>query len=449
MKKIITLAIAALATMSLSAQQRVMRIHLSDGTSVTHPVDDVTRITFETNGDTPPDDPSAQMVDMGLSVKWAAWNVGADAIDEAGNFYAYGEIEPKQSYTYETYLWRYPDYDDWDCDEWEKYFKLGATITGTPYDVAHVKLGDLWRMPTRQEWDELILNCTWTKTGINGVTGMLATSKINGNTLFFPCAGNMIDEGHTHDGTNAFLWTATEYIQDDITRECRNYRACLDATYQRADGYDYPECGFNVRPVYGPVAEEPLPEVKQPDATTMVDLGLSVKWASMNLGAKSPSGTGLYLCWGELRQKQYTHVYNYSLYDPWEDAYLETPLNICGNAGMDPATAYWGDGWRLPSIAEMQELINLCTWEPSGSAVKVTGPNGNSIIIPACGMETYKGVIIRGTEDVNIASGETRAGADACRTTLVVPRSGSGFGTPVMREWSARAGGLQVRPVHN
>ena len=68
------------------------------------------------------------MVDLGLSVKWATYNMGATAPEEAGNFYAYGETEPKEEYSLETYQWYYPDYNDWDCDEWEKYYRLGTTI---------------------------------------------------------------------------------------------------------------------------------------------------------------------------------------------------------------------------------------------------------------------------------------------------------------------------------
>lgn len=450
MKKLTIFAAAALSVVSLSAQQKVMRLHLADGTSQTHKVENVTKITFEEADDPEnPDDPAIKMVDLGLSVKWATYNVGATSVSEAGNFYAYGEIEPKESYTLQNYKWRYPDYNEWDCDEWEKYLKLGATITGTRYDVAHIKWGDQWRMPTMEEFEELCTNCTWTKTAINGVEGMLGTSAVNGNTIFFPCAGNMIDSGLTHEGTNAFLWTATEYIQDDITAEVRNYRACIDVLSQSAQGYDYPECGFNVRAVYGPVPETVYPEVEKPTADDMVDLGLSVKWASHNLGATTPGGKGLFLCWGEMTEKQYSHSYNYKYYDPYEDSYDDIGTNICGTE-YDAATFYWGDGWRMPSKAEMEELINLCTWEKTSTGYTVTGPNGNSIVLPAYGMETYKGITSRGNESVYYPTGETETGTSSGCTMLLGSRNGYGasFSDPQLRTWSARAGGVQIRPVH-
>ncbi len=443
----------ALGTLAMTAQQqKIMRIHLANGSSETHNVTDVVKITFENDGDTPgpgPVDPQDKMVDLGLSVKWATYNIGATAVDEPGNFYAYGEIEPKDEYTYENYKWAYWDYNDWDCEEWEKYLKLGATITGTKYDVAHMKWGEQWRMPTQEEFNELVLNCTWQKTGINGVTGMLGTSKKNGNTIFFPCAGNMVDAEHTHDGINAFLWTATEYVQDDITQECRNYRACLDANMQRADGYDYPEVGFNVRAVYGAVPEQVRPDVPKPTASDMIDLGLSVKWASFNLGAQTPSGYGLFLCWGELFEKQYTHSYNYKYFDPYTETYEDIGTSICGTQ-YDAATQYWGDGWRMPTKAEMEELINNCTWEKQSNGYKVTGPNGNSIMLPAYGMETYKGVYMRGNESLTYPTGETEFGTSSGAYMLNATRTGYGasFGDPSIQKWSARAGGVQIRPVH-
>ena len=452
MKKAI-LSMMAVAALSMTAQQRVMNIYLSNGDVETIPVSDVLKISFGLSGEEPDPEGGVTMVDMGLSVKWASANVGATKPSDYGNFYAYGEIEPKDVYSWDTYQWRYPDYNDWDCDEWEKYYKLGATFTGTNYDVAHVKWGEQWRTPTKAEWDELIYNCTWQWGAQGSVAGMIATSKVNGNSIFLPAAGNMVDGEHTHDQLGCFYWTSSEYEQPDITQECRNYRANLDATNQSAKGYDYPEVGLSVRAVYDPVPAEKLPSVVKPGADDMVDLGLSVKWAAFNLGASKPGSDGLFFCWGELSEKQYSHTYNYKYYDPLTDDVVDIGSNICGTE-YDAAHVLWGDGWRMPTAAEIQELIEQCTWEASSSGYTVTGPNGNSIFLKASGFMTYKGKPRSSNESGLYFSGEVdgRVNSQGQAMTsqaqaLRFTRSGYSLNTPQLSTFS-RAGGIQIRPVH-
>lgn len=107
-----------------------------------------------------------------------------------------------------------------------------------------------------------------------------------------------------------------------------------------------------------------------------VDLGLSVKWAACNLGASDPSDYGEYYVWG------ITHPgFQYN--------YCTSNSSICGNPQYDAATAEWGNGWRMPSLAECKELINRCRWSWTNlngtPGYKVVGPNGNSIFLPAAG----------------------------------------------------------------
>lgn len=451
MKKLF-LAVAALATLCSAqafAGDKLIRIHHADGTTEVRRVSDVVKITFEDEGDTPDMPQGPEMVDMGCSVKWATYNIGATKPEEAGNFYAYGETEPKEVYSLDTYKWRYEDWEDFDNDEWEKYYKLGETITGTNYDVAHVKWGDQWRTPTKEEFMELIGKCDWTLAALGDVKCMKATSRTTGNSIYFPCAGNMVDAEHTHDGSNAFLWTSTEWDGDDITEDCRNYRACLDAMMQRADGYDYPEVGFNVRAVYGPVPEETI-EAQAPGDDVMVDLGLSVKWASGNVGGPGRVDNS-YFCWGELKQKKYTHTYNYKYYDPLTDDCIDLGESICGT-NLDVATRMWGNGWRMPTAAEMQELVEQCTWEDTGYGFNVTGPNGNSIYLPAQGSMTYMGLphgyasqfpLYYWTGDKAYRTDGSVASWDA--RALVCYRSGSA--APKVDMYS-RMGGIMVRAVH-
>lgn len=435
---------------AMNAQTKVMKIEYKDGTTELKKVTDVQRITFADESDTP--ETTDKMVDLGLSVKWASYNIGATQPWEEGNFYAYGEIEPKATYTVENYKW-YFDWEGEDHDQWEEYLKLGATITGTNYDVAHVKWGEQWRIPTKDEWTELINNCDFEWTGINGMTGAKVTSRINGNSIFLPAAGNMVEANHTHDQLGCFYWTSTEYEQSDITQECRNYRANIDATNHSAEGYDYPDVGFSIRAVYGPVPEVKLPTYTAP--TEMVDLGLSVKWAPMNIGAMSNSGVGDYICWGELYAKQYSHVYNYKWYDPLEDSYIEIGDQISGTE-YDAANVLWGNGWRLPTEAEVQELVERCTWTEDSYGYTVTGPNGNSIYLPACGMQGYRGLptgmsrqsgyYMTGNADVRTTSqGKKMTSTAAC---LRFARGAyNKLGTPEAT-YCSKAGGIQIRPVH-
>ena len=115
-----------------------------------------------------------------------------------------------------------------------------------------------------------------------------------------------------------------------------------------------------------------------------VDLGLpsGVKWATCNVGASSPSDYGDYFAWGETSTKsEYTKGNS--------KTYGKTMDDIVGNSSYDPARANWGDSWRLPTEAELEELRDKCTWtwttEDGHNGYRVKGPNGKSIFLPAAG----------------------------------------------------------------
>ena len=118
------------------------------------------------------------------------------------------------------------------------------------------------------------------------------------------------------------------------------------------------------------------------DGHEYVDLGLSVKWATCNVGASKPEEYGDYFAWGETSTKEeYTEENSLT--------YGKKMSDIAGNAQYDAARANWGGSWRMPTEYEWQELIDKCKWEwgkVTGVKVnKVTGPNGNSIFLPAAG----------------------------------------------------------------
>lgn len=152
----------------------------------------------EENEDNPDEPTPGQMVDLGLSVKWAGWDVGASSPEEYGDFYAWGETETKDEYTEKNYSLNDGErigYRKSDTpDPFGNYRSIpfcaigyetesGQCISGTQYDVAHVKWGGSWRMPTKEEAKELLSQCTKKKVTYKGYEGWLFTGP-NGNKIF-------------------------------------------------------------------------------------------------------------------------------------------------------------------------------------------------------------------------------------------------------------------------
>lgn len=133
-------------------------------------------------------EPSA--VDLGLSVYWASCNVGAFAPEETGGFYAWAETVPKTKYV--AYTHKY-----YSNGTYVKYNENKEYTLDLEDDAAHANWGENWRMPTAEECQELIDNCTWNKMTVNGVNGVIGTSKIPGYTdksIFLPYTGYIDDE---------------------------------------------------------------------------------------------------------------------------------------------------------------------------------------------------------------------------------------------------------------
>ncbi|MGN0037042.1 MAG: hypothetical protein ACI36X_07520 [Bacteroidaceae bacterium] len=136
-----------------------------------------------------------------------------------------------------------------------------------------------------------------------------------------------------------------------------------------------------------PVEPKPEPAPVKPTRGTIsghewVDLGLSVKWATMNVGASSPSDYDDYFAWGETSTKtEYT--------SKTSKTFRKSMGNIAGNVAYDAARANWGGTWRLPTKVECEELVNQCiwTWTTQGghNGYLVKGMNGNTLFLPAAG----------------------------------------------------------------
>lgn len=162
-----------------------------------------------------------EAVDLGLSVKWATFNVGATKPEEYGDYFAWGETESKEDYSWETYKFRTSG-DSYDNVKFSKYNTDSSrgvvdnnTVLDLEDDVAHVKWGGNWRMPTLAEQQELLDNCTWEWTNNyngTGVSGRKVTSNKAGYTdksIFLPAAGFTDGKDFSDTRTGGYYWSSS------------------------------------------------------------------------------------------------------------------------------------------------------------------------------------------------------------------------------------------------
>ena len=179
-----------------------------------------------------------------------------------------------------------------------------------------------------------------------------------------------------------------------------------------------------------------------------LDLGLpsGLKWATCNVGADSPEDYGNYYAWGEVTTKSTydtgnSETYGLSISQLQSQGYIDGEGNL--TPSHDAATANWGGSWRMPTNAELQELVDNCTWEwttQNGvNGYKVTGPYGNHIFLPAAGR--YVSSLYGAGEDGNYWSSTTHEGYsnNACSFHI--------FGGGLNIQYGYRPDGCSVRPV--
>lgn len=209
-------------------------------------------------------------VDLGLSVKWASWNLGATSPEEYGNYYALDQIDNNN------------------------------IVLDPEDDVAHVNLGGNWRMPTDAEWTELRDNCTWTWTTQNGVYGRLVTSNINGNSIFLPAAGGRRDSNLYNAGAEGYYWSSSLNTDNQlhawlvILNSGNVNRLSDDRRYE-----------FSARPVLSPAIESVsinktslsliVGETQKLTATVLPSeaAGLLVSWVSSNPSVATVTADGV------------------------------------------------------------------------------------------------------------------------------------------------------------
>jgi len=176
-------------------------------------------------------------VDLGLpsGLLWAKCNVGATAPEEFGNYYAWGEVSTKDNYEWSTYIYangsertltKYNTSADYGTVDGKKTLEYAD-------DAAHVELGDGARIPTYEEWEELISGTTSEMTRENEVYGRKFTSKTNGKTIFIPTAGYKYQTGTFDQNGIGIYWSSSLDLDHPYSaKSYRFYTSVSDMSYR-------------------------------------------------------------------------------------------------------------------------------------------------------------------------------------------------------------------------
>ena len=230
MKRNLLIAMLLLVAGLQSAWGQKMIVTLDDDSKVEY---DITRVKEVTFVETAPEE-QHEWVDLGLpsGTLWATCNVGASSPEEYGDYFAWGETVQREDYTPAAYA----------------YNNIMETITAynaqsddrcllPEYDAATANLGTEWRMPTREEFDELYRETTFVWTTLNGVEGRLLTGR-NGNSIFLPATGFYLDDKLICTGLGIYwsssLQTTSQVSAWSLHFDYENCHVC--ATYERSRG---------------------------------------------------------------------------------------------------------------------------------------------------------------------------------------------------------------------
>lgn len=182
-------------------------------------------------------------IDLGLTVKWAACNIGAASAEKLGDYFAWGEnvghSDGKSQFDWSSYFYT-PNHDG---RSFIKYNKSAKTRLDLSDDVAHAKMDGRWRMPTKAEMDDLVNKCTWKWTKISFAFGYLVVGP-NGNAIFLPAAGGW-EESKLVSNQKGFYWTSSLDTLDDSTANALYFESGTKSVEK-----EYRCIGFSVRPVY-------------------------------------------------------------------------------------------------------------------------------------------------------------------------------------------------------
>lgn len=374
MRKLFAIILSAICLNGF-AQEQTPTVNIWVGGQY-YEVENVDSITF---GKVEKPDPTKNIVavDMGFGVKWADRNIGAQNPEDYGGYYSWGETDTKETYRWSNYKYGTGSSNISKYNESDNLVTLDASD-----DAASVATNGVYRTPTADEMQQLIDSCTWEWTTENGVEGYKVTAQ-NGNSIFLPAAGRYFGTKTSYTGRNGYYWSSSLYIMSTADYSYASSLFINSTSHSVDAGNRF--VGYTIRPV---LVEETPDEPTKVDS--LVDLGLSVKWASFNLGAAKPEDQGNFYAWGETEPKD---SYSWETYKYGNESPI-TKYNSTDNltvldASDDAATVTLGEGWRMPIFTEMKELHDNCTWtwttqnDVAGYVVKAS--NGNSIFLPAAG----------------------------------------------------------------
>ena len=170
-------------------------------------------------------------VDLGLSVKWADRNVGANSPSDYGDYYAWGETNTRSEYFYDNSV-----------TYGKKFNDIGGN---SQYDAARANWGGSWRLPKKEEFQELLNKCKWIWTTQNGHSGYKFIGP-NGNSIFLPAAGYFVQSLLSNAGEVGHYWSSAPYEDD---RKKRAWYFCFGNIYRTLTNGGPRIYGCNVRPV--------------------------------------------------------------------------------------------------------------------------------------------------------------------------------------------------------
>lgn len=338
-------------------------------------------------------------IDMGLGVKWANFNLGAENVTDYGGYFGWGDA--KDSLTI------YSGNSEYAKNKFN--FAIGGD---TIYDIAAKDLGGHWRMPKPKEIDALAqLHHEFVRNyNGSGINAWVFTSS-SGQELVFPCAGYYSSEHPTSPfelTQFAYIWSDSTGYTTDAAYSYRIVNGVFSKTQSKRAVH------MSIRPVYDenysgggggndnpePVETDPSKKYyKESEGDTRtgiipmgaVDMGTSVKWARWNLGAMTMTGDfGQYYAWGDTISREPFTDANYTSY--YKGVVGGTNNFYYLEPEYDAATYLWGSDWSTPQSGDFVDLLNACanniTWTSvdgvPGYMFK-SNTTGNEIFFPAGG----------------------------------------------------------------
>ena len=187
-----------------------------------------------------------EVVDLGLSVKWASQNLGAASQEDFGKYFVFGETAPKDNYTWDTYKWGTAEtLTKYQLSSVDNSVQNGRVLE-LDDDAARVNWGGKWRTPTQREILELIKNTTWKWKSVNGVNGHEIVGP-NGNSIFIPAAGYQNGTETYNVGTKIVLLSST--LMGWTTYDDINY-VSIGSGFAPQWALNNREWGRSIRPVW-------------------------------------------------------------------------------------------------------------------------------------------------------------------------------------------------------